>query len=137
MSLPGIACWLLYHYLLKPKLGLSLTLLKQSGNLAVVISTFSFTMMTLLAGSIVIVLSIGKSRFYEHYKEKGYFSILMVVYFYAIICLAINFFLSILMFSNRPDLFFNASMAMTVNSFFHVIVLLFAFLNVHKMSTVS
>lgn len=91
-------------------------------------------MMTLLAGSIVIILSIGRSRFYEQYKEDGYFSVLMCIYFYAIICLAVNFFLSLMMFSNKPELFFNASMAMTINSFVHVIALLFAFLNVHKKS---
>lgn len=137
LSMPGALCWLIYHSLLKPKFGISLSLLKQSGNLAVVISTFSFTMMTLLAGSIVIVLSIGKSRFFDNYKDSGYFSVLIFIYFYAIACLAINFFLSILMFSNRPELFFNASMAMTINSFVHVIALLFVFLNIHKKSSTS
>jgi hypothetical protein len=130
-----VLSWTIYHFLLKPEFGVSFSLLKQVGNLAVVIATFCFTMMTLLAGSVVIVLSIGKSRFYDQYKDNGYFTILMSVYFYALICLVINFFLSLLMFSNRPELFFNLTMAMAVNSMFHVVVLLLSFVRIHARST--
>lgn len=98
-------------------------------------ATFCFTMMTLLAGSVVIILSIGKSSFYDRYKAHGYFSILMGIYFFAITCLAVNFFLSILMLSSRPELFFNTSMVMSVNSMFHILILLFAFLTIHNKSS--
>jgi len=91
--------------------------------------------MTLLAAAIVIILSIGGSRFYESYKEEGYFNILVGVYFYALICLVINFFLSILMLSDRPELFLKASMILCINSMAHVLVLIFAFIRVHIKSS--
>lgn len=137
MSTPGILCWAIYHWLLVPKLGISLSLLKQNGNVAVIMATFCFTMMTLLAGSIVIILSIGKSSFYDRYKAHGYFSILMAMYFFAVICLALNFFLSMLMLSSKPELFFNTSMIMSVNSMFHVLMLLYAFLTIHQKSSTN
>jgi len=135
MNLPGLFCWLIYHFVLVQKLGLSFSLFKQNGNIAVIMATFCFTMMTLLAGSVVIVLSIGKSSFYERYKANGYFSVLMRIYFFAIFCLAINFFLSMLILSSNPKPFINISMAMSVNSMLHIFLLLFAFLKIHGKSS--
>lgn len=112
----------------------SLTLLKQAANYAVIMATFNFTMMTLLAAAVVIILSIGGSKFYERYKEEGYFNVVVCLYFYALMCLVVNFFCSILMLSDAAHVFFNTSMILCVNSMVHVLVLIFAFIRIHIRS---
>lgn len=97
-------------------------------------ATFNFTMMTLLAAAVVIILSIGGSSFYERYKEEGYFNVVVGLYFYALICLVVNFFCSIFMLSDSPHVFFNLSMMLCVNSMIHVLVLIFAFIRIHIKS---
>lgn len=98
-------------------------------------ATFNFTMMTLLAAAVVIILSIGGSRFYEGYKDEGYFNVIVGLYFYALICLVVNFFLSLLMLSDRAELFLGFSMALCVNSMTHVLVLIYSFIKIHNKSS--
>lgn len=99
-----------------------------------IMATFNFTMMTLLAAALVIILSIGGSKFYERYKEEGYFNVVVWLYFYALMCLVVNFFCSVLMLSDAAHVFFNTSMILCVNSMVHVLVLIFAFIRIHIRS---
>lgn len=132
LSLPGVASWGMYHGLVAKYL--SLSLLKQSANYAVIMATFNFTMMTLLAAAVVIILSIGGSKFYDRYKDEGYFNVVVCLYFYALACLVVNFFCSILMLSDAAHIFLNISMIFCVNSMIHVLVLIFAFIRIHIRS---
>ncbi|MGI2029726.1 hypothetical protein [Endozoicomonas acroporae] len=96
---------------------LSLSLFKERDDIAVVLSSFAFTMLGFLAAVITIMFSFSNSSTFKKYKRKGYLDVFFSIYYSAIVGLIFTFGLSILNFSESTGAWiFRLSVMSTVNN---------------------
>ncbi len=130
---PGPILYLLYKRILLQHFGICASLFSQRMNLALVIATFSFTMLGFLAGIITILFSFGGTKTFKRYRRKGYFETLIFIYFFTIANLVFTFGLSLLSFSDYiPNLLFNLMIMSSVNNIIQVSVITIVLVNLTR-----
>lgn len=96
----------------------------QKSNLAVIIATFSFTMLGFLSAVITILFSFAGSVTFKKYKKKGYLDVFFCIYYLSISNLVVTFFLAILSLSKANGFWvMRFSLMSTVDNFVQVAIL--------------
>lgn len=113
--------------------GICAPLFSQRVNIALVIATFSFTMLGFLAGIITILFSFEATKTFRRYIRKGYFDVLIFIYFFSIFNLVISFGLSLLSFSATISNFlFNLMIMSSVNNIIQIALITIILVNLAK-----
>jgi hypothetical protein len=81
-----------------------MSLISQKSNVAVILATFSFTMLGFLAAVITILFSFSRSVVFIKYKRKGYLDVFFFVYYFTIFSLVMTFVLSLLSLASSNGL---------------------------------
>jgi len=103
---------------------LSASLYPERKPVANIIAGFSFTMLGFLAALIGIMFTNTASNTFVRYRNSGSLNVFLIVYFFALVFLMINFVFAILSFSDAaPAFFMRASIAITFGSFLHILII--------------
>lgn len=94
--IPGPLSYQLYQKLVDSDPNLSISLIKQSANVAVITATFAFTMLGLLAAIITILFSFSKTVAFNKYLKGNYLSVFFTLYYEGIFFLMVTFLLAII-----------------------------------------
>lgn len=122
--MPGPLLYLLYITVMKGSFELSLSLFENKNDVAVIISTFSFTMLGFLAAVITLIFAFSNTVALKRYKRKGHMEVFFFIYYVAIVSLIVTFFLAILGLSSVGAVWpLRASLMMVVNSFIQIGIL--------------
>lgn len=122
--LPGPIFYCLYHKLVEIYPCYSMSIAAQKSNLAVIIATFSFTMLGFLSAVITILFSFAGSVTFKKYKKKGYLDVFFCIYYLSISNLVVTFFLAILSLSKANGFWvMRFSLMSTVDNFVQVAIL--------------
>lgn len=131
--IPGPALHCLYHEIIEKYPQYSTSIAVQKNNVAVIIATFSFTMLGFLAAVITILFSFTGSVAFKRYKTHGYLDIFFCIYYLSIITLVTTFFLAILSLSSSNGfIFMRFSLMTTVDSLVQVVLLTAIILNLFR-----
>lgn len=133
-TLPGPILYLIYSKIVQSDRQLSLTLFSVKSDLAVILSTFSFTMLGFLAAVITILFSFSNSRNFKKYKGLGHLDIFFSVYYWTVLCLVITFACSILTLSDSGVWVMRAALMSTVNNVVQISLLTFIIISISKKS---
>lgn len=133
--IPGPILYKIYNAICSQNVNFVIGLAKQRVNISIVIATFSFTMLGFLAAIITVLFGVTKSQAFQQYRRKGYFDLLIFVYWFAILNLVATFILSILGFSNNFfPLLFKSMLMSTVNNIFQLCIITFIILGLVRKS---
>jgi len=109
---------------MKGNFEISLSLFRNKNDVAVIISTFSFTMLGFLAAVITLLFAFSDTVTLKKYKRKKHMEVFFFIYYVAIVSLILTFFLAILGLSSTGAVWpLRASLMMVVNSFVQIGVL--------------
>lgn len=130
MLMPGPLLYIAYNFIVSKNVNFSASLFPQRINLAIVISTFSFTMLCFLAAIITVLFSLIKTDAFKKYNNKGYLDLFIFIYFVSILSLVATFTFSILGFSNNcPPLLFNLMLMSATNNIWQLSLITLIILN--------
>lgn len=133
MITPGPICYLLYRALILSNSNFQVGLLNQNANLSVILSTFAFTMLGFLAAVITLMFSFAKSRVFRKYKNGGYLANFFFIYYFAIGCLVLTFFLALLGISESVSPWFIRGAVMSsINNMIQICLLTIIIVNLCK-----
>lgn len=110
-----------------------MSLFQQKANVSVIIATFSFTMLGFLAAVITIILAFSGTRTMIRYRKKGMLDIFFWIYYLAIACLMVTFFMSIIALAGNGNPWpMRLSVMMVVNSFVQIVLLTYIIITLSK-----
>ena len=136
--MPGPTCFLIYINLTEVYPEVSLGLSVEKTNIAIIIATFSFTMLGFLAAVITILFSFSRSTAFRKYSNKGHLEVFFFIYYLAIFCLIITFGLSIISLSSSNGVWpMRLSLISTVNNLIQICLLTVIIVNMAKKSSSS
>lgn len=136
MLTPGPLLYLLYNLLTKYNIIDAIHLSAKRDALAVIISTYSFTMLGFMAALMAILLSFSQSRAFRRYAQEGRLNFFYVYYVIAITMLCLTFITSLLCYGQQstaqPAFIF--SLIFTVNSLVTMFFVTVIILNLSRRS---
>lgn len=120
--IPGPILYIIYKYFfisVWPEYALGLS--EQKKDIALLLASFSFTMLGFLAAVITIMLSFSKSKAFRKYRDSKGMSVFFCIYFLAIVHLTFTFAISLLALSkNFGPVLMDLALGCSVNSLFSV-----------------
>lgn len=102
----------------------SITLYQQRQTLATIIAGFSFTMLGFLAALIGLMFTNTASKAFVRYRNSGSLKVFLYLYFFSLAFLMLNFLVAVMSLSDAAHpLFMKASIALTIGSFLHILII--------------
>lgn len=127
MLIPGVLVNFGYAYLSR-QFGFSFSFFENKEDLGVVLTSFSFTMLGFLAAILALLFVATNTNKFKKYRQDGFFSILLALFFIVIFLHALTFFVSLLLLTNFPYqlLVIKVSIGMAINNFVQIAIISWA-----------
>lgn len=87
-------------------------------------ASFSFTLLGMLAAFVTIMFTMGGSKTFAKYKDRGYLTVFLIVYFWAITTLALCFATALISSAESTSAaWLRISMALGINSLVMIVLI--------------
>lgn len=107
-----------------------MNLAHQKNNIAIISTTFAFTMLGFLAAVITILFSFSGSRTFKKYRSNGHLGVFFNIYYLAIAGLVITFAVGLLALSANQGVWpMRVALMSVVNNLIHISLLTFIIIN--------
>ena len=133
---PGPICYLIYSQIVSYNPSLSMSLVEQRSNVAVIVATFACTMLGFLAAVITILFTFAGSKTFQKYKKNGHLDVFFFIYFLTIFCLIITFALGLLSLSTSTSAMLFSIMAV-VNNLVQIAILTWIIVSLSYKASLS
>lgn len=123
-SLPGPIIYLTYSWSAKRWPSLLLEISDSKTSIAEIMASFSFTLLGMLAAFVTIMFTMGGSKTFAKYKDRGYLTVFLIVYFWAITTLALCFATALISSAESTSAaWLRISMALGINSLVMIVLI--------------
>ena len=135
-TVAGPILYLMYKGLVQADLVVALSMYEQRANVAIVLTTFSVTILGFLAAIITILFSLTNTRVFQRYEKRGRFSVLLSIYLYTIASLLLTFALSLFSFAKAcPPILTSVAIMCATNNLVQIFLIALTIANLFKRST--
>lgn len=133
MLVPGPTIYLLLKAILPFSTSFVMDLAAQKTNIAVILSTFAFTMLGFLAAVITILFSFSSSGTFKKYKKNGHLDVFFSIYYFSIVCLIFTFAIAVFTLANVNGAWpVRLSIMSTINNLWQISLLTIIIINLSK-----
>ena len=131
----GPISYLIYKILVQTDLVVALSVYEQRANVAIVLATFSMTILGFLAAIITMLFSLTHTRVFQRYEKRGRFSVLLSLYLYTVFSLLITFASSLFSFAKVcPPILTGIALMSATNNLVQIFLIALAIANLFRRS---